>query len=247
MSDFLPLSPLRTKPFSENDIPGKFNAAFMIGGWFHLRGSVKISLEVSLMRTLTPSKAEPRTCASLLGRLARVPADPAAWEEFTQHYGRKVYRWCRRWNVQPADAEDVTQTVLMEVARQINRFSYDPTQSFRAWLKTLTHHTWCDWLEASRRAGTPAVEQLATLESRDDLLQQLEQEHRRQVLEEAAVRVRLRVDPRTWEAFSAVAIEGLSGAEAAARLGLSVGAVYVARCKIQKWLRDEARKLDPDA
>lgn len=80
---------------------------------------------------------ESSTHQTLLSRLRRSPSDQAAWSDFVQRYGRKIYQWCRFWNLQEADAEDVTQTVLLEVARQMNMFEYDPAGSFRAWLKPL--------------------------------------------------------------------------------------------------------------
>lgn len=198
---------------------------------------------------MVASDSNQRTRPSLLGRLAHIPADPDAWAEFAARYGRQVYRWCRRWHVQPADAEDISQAVLLEFARQVQTFRYDPAGSFRAWLKTLTHRAWCDWLAARTRGGPTfniAWDVLASTESRDDLVARLEAEHRREQFEAAAAVVRLRVEPRTWEAFRLVAIEGVSGAEAAARLDLSVGAVYVARSKVQKLLREEAQKFHSD-
>ena len=192
------------------------------------------------------AEPDPRTRASLLGRLARVPADPAAWAEFCDRYGTQVYRWGRRWGLQPADAEDIAQSVLLDVAKGIHEFRYDPTRGFRRWLKTVAHRAWCDWLTAHRRAEAGGADRLASVESRYDLLADLEQEHRREVFEAAALRVRLRVRPETWEAFRLVAVDGVPGPEAAARLGTTVGAVYVARCKVQKLLREEAAKLAPD-
>ena len=57
-------------------------------------------------------------------------------------------------------------------------------------------------------------------------------------------RVRLRVQPRTWQAFHLLAVEGRSGAEAAERLGMKVATAFVARSKVQKMIQDEVRKLE---
>jgi RNA polymerase sigma-70 factor (ECF subfamily) len=50
------------------------------------------------------------------------------------------------------------------------------------------------------------------------------------------------VEPKTWEAFRLVALEGLSGAEAAERLGISIESVYVYRFRVQRkmmrWLAE---------
>jgi RNA polymerase sigma-70 factor (ECF subfamily) len=189
------------------------------------------------------------TSPTLLGRLGCVPADQAAWGEFAERYGRKIYGWCRHWNLQEADAEDVTQLVLLKLAHKMRTFSYDSTKSFRAWLKTVTHHAWRDFVDSRNRPGagsgdTRVLEQLHTLQARDALVDQLDQEFSRDLLDEAMARVQLRVQPHTWQAFHLLAVEGRSGAEAAEQLGMKVATVFVARSKVQKMLQDEVRKLE---
>src|SRR5262245_7172400 len=94
-----------------------------------------------------------RTSLTLLGRLRQAPFDEAAWSVFVARYGPKIYGWCRRWNLPEADAEDVTQNVLVTLARKMGTFEYDPSRSFRAWLKTLTQHAWSDYLAQRERPG----------------------------------------------------------------------------------------------
>ncbi len=192
------------------------------------------------------------TRLSLLGRLGHQPNDAAAWAEFVDHYGRKVYGWCRKWGLQEADSYDVTQDVLLRLAARMKDFRYDPARSFRAWLKTLAQHALSDFLEARGRAGqgsgdSRALDFLRSLEAREDLVRQLETEFDREVLELATTRVRQRVEPHTWEAFRLLAHEGLSGAEAASRLGMKVATVFVARSKVQKMLQEEVRRLEGPA
>jgi RNA polymerase sigma-70 factor (ECF subfamily) len=52
------------------------------------------------------------------------------------------------------------------------------------------------------------------------------------------------VSGQQWDAFRLTALEGLSGADAAARLGMLVVTVYSAKSKVQKLVRDEIRRLD---
>lgn len=189
------------------------------------------------------------TPVSLLGRLGRNPNDGAAWKEFVQYYGRTIFLWCRHWGLQDADAEDISQEILIEVARKMRTFIYDPARSFRAWLKTLAHGAWCDWLERHNRqvqgSGDTHVQHLLqTAAARDDLVHRLEQKYDAELLEVAQARVRLRIGARSWDAFRLLALEGRSGAEAAAELGMRVGAVYVARSRVQKLLQEEVRRLE---
>jgi RNA polymerase sigma-70 factor (ECF subfamily) len=189
-----------------------------------------------------------RTSATLLARL-RQGTDQSAWAEFVRRYGPLVYRWCRQWRLQEADAEDVTQTVLVKLAQKLRDFSYDPSRSFRAYLKTLAHYAWCDFLEARKRPGagsgdSAVLQALQGVAAREDLMRRLDEAFDQEVLAEAATRVQARVEPHTWEAFQLAALEGLSGAEAAARLGVKVATVFKARSKVQALLREEVARLE---
>ena len=75
--------------------------------------------------------ADSGTRITLLGRLRRDPTHQGAWREFVDLYGPKIMAWCQRWNLQEADAEDVTQVILIKLAEKLRDFTYDPSKSFR--------------------------------------------------------------------------------------------------------------------
>ena len=190
-----------------------------------------------------------RTSVSLLGRLRKNPADGLAWEEFVEQYGPRVYQWCRRWGLQHSDAEDVAQIVLLEIARQMSHFEYDPARSFRGWLRTISRRAWYRFALSPngqlRGSGdTQIASMLESVEARDDLQQRLEEQFDVELLEAASARIRLRLDPKTWQAFELVVYEQLSGAEVAGRLGMKVGGVYAAKCRVQRMLEQEIQRLD---
>ncbi len=196
------------------------------------------------------------TSVSLLLRLGHRPSDQAAWEEFVNRYGAKIYSWCRAWGLQDADAQDVTQAVLTKLAVRLHRFTYDPSQKFRGWLRTLVKNACRDCMADHRRIiGAVARGQddcadlIQTIEAREDLASRLEAEFDLELLEEAERRVRRRIAHHTWEAYRLTAIEGLSGADAAARLGMKVTAVFVSRSNVTKRLQGEVQDLEahPDA
>jgi RNA polymerase sigma-70 factor (ECF subfamily) len=192
----------------------------------------------------------PVTSPTLLTRLREDPLSEVAWDEFVEHYGKHIYRWCRQWRLQDADAEDVAQEILLKLARKLRDFAYDPTSSFRGWLKTVAHHAWRDFVDGRDHARATADEYgwdlLHCVEAREDLLHKLEEAFDCELLEAAKVQVRLRVAPHTWEAFRLVAIEGLPVAEVAAKVQMQVAMVYVAKSKVQKMLQEEIRKLEAD-
>jgi RNA polymerase sigma-70 factor (ECF subfamily) len=88
------------------------------------------------------------------------------------------------------------------------------------------------------------VEVLNSTEAREDLDRHLEKEFDRELLEEAMLRVRLRVAPQTWQAFCLTALDGLSGVDAAGRIPMQVAQVFVARRRVQKMLREEIARLE---
>jgi RNA polymerase sigma factor (sigma-70 family) len=189
------------------------------------------------------------TSESLLGRLRQGPDDQAAWDRFVECYGPKIYGWCRQWHLQEADAEDVTQEVLLCLARKLRTFDYDPSRSFRGWLRTLTEHACSDFFaergRQDRGSGDTAVlEILKSAPSRADLLARLEEQFDQELMGEALARVRLRVEPQTWEAFRLTATEGLAGDAAAARLGMRLTTVFKAKSRVLRLLRDEVARLE---
>ncbi len=192
----------------------------------------------------------PATCVTLLNQLRQDPSDQAGWDEFVERYGRHIYRWCRQWKLQDADAEDVTQDVLVKLTQKLRAFTYDPSRAApRLKLKTVAHHAWRDFADSRRHtqraAGASQMQELMlTLEARDDLAQRLEEAFDLELLETAKVRVRLRVAPQTWEAFCLMALEGLPVAEVAARVHMQVAMVYVAKSKVQRMLQEEIGKLE---
>src|SRR5204862_8179762 len=113
----------------------------------------------------------------------------------------------------------------------------------------VAHHAWRDFVGSRSHAQPGASDRLVqarllSLEAREDLAQKLEGSFDLELLEAAKVRVRLRVAPHTWEAFRLMALEGVPVAEVAARVGLQVAMVYVAKSKVQKMLQEEIEKLE---
>jgi RNA polymerase sigma-70 factor (ECF subfamily) len=193
---------------------------------------------------------EPSTCVSLLERLRRQPTDQQAWRDFVSRYAPTIHGWCRHWQLQEADAEDVTQSVLLILATRMKTFDYDPSGRFRGWLRTVARHAWNAFVEG-RRGAVAAADSginrlLETLEARDELVRRLEENFDRELLELAMDRIQARVEQHTWEAFRLTAVERLPAADVAARLGMKVATVYVAGSKVRKMIRAEVQRLEGD-
>jgi RNA polymerase sigma factor (sigma-70 family) len=187
------------------------------------------------------------TSLTLLERLQVNPDDPVAWRLFVERYQPRIRRWCLAWGLQDSDADDVAQEVLVKLFGALRKFHYDPSRSFRAWIKTVTQHAWSDFVRArhkdpGRNAG-PIALVADSAEAQSDLERQLEEAFDRELLDVAMHRVKGRVKPATWDAFQLTAIDGLSGAEVAQRLRIPVAHVFVAKHRVQKMLQEEVRLL----
>lgn len=191
----------------------------------------------------------PLTRATLLLRL-RNAGDTEAWSSFLRDYGPMLYRFVRSRGLQDADAADVVQDVLRSVGQAIDRLEYDKQRGgFRAWLFTITRNKLSTFFEKRQRlavtANDTAQYELLKQESGDssELDEQWELEHQRQLAAVAMQLVKPTLESKTWEAFELTAIAGRSAEAAGQELGLSTGAVYVARSRVTAKLRTEIERL----
>ena len=183
------------------------------------------------------------TSLSLLDGLRDQP-DATAWRRLVDLYTPLIRGWLMRRAVQPQDADDIAQDVMLVVMRKIPEFHRVPrTGAFRRWLLSITTNCLRDFWRARRLRPTSLGEQtfledLAALENpASELSRQWDQEHDRHVVSALLERVRPDFEPRTWEAFERVTFRGESPAAVAAGLGMTVNAVFIAKSRIMKQLR----------
>src|SRR5262249_44870117 len=136
--------------------------------------------------------------------------------------------------------------VLAKLAGTLRTFLYDPSKSFRSWLRTVTKHALHDFRDARQRAVPTYGLILQDPQARTDLEQHLQTAFDHELLEIAQYRVQQRVEPVTWEAFRLTALQGLSGEEAAQRLGILRANIYVAKHRVQKLLQEEVLRMEQD-
>lgn len=189
----------------------------------------------------------PDTRESLLIRV-RDPNDRDAWDQFVSVYRPVVYRLARLRGLQDADAQDLTQQVLLSVNQSIGSWEPRTGVKFRAWLSTIAKNAVINAL--TRRPKDLAKGGLTSsnldLAGSEDSEQAYELEYQRQLYRRAAESVRHRSDETTWLAFSLTMIDGLSIKTAAKRLGVHTGSIYAARSRIIRRLRDAVQQLESD-
>jgi RNA polymerase sigma-70 factor, ECF subfamily len=181
-----------------------------------------------------------------LGLLQGLQAnDPDAWQRLNGVYGPLIDYWCRRAQLQEADAADVRQEVFMAVARKIGDFRREAAAgSFRGWLRAITRNKITD-LERKRRGQLAAAggdEQLGQIAAKggDDEIAKDEVTVESQILyRNALALLRQDFEERTWRAFWSVVIEGRSPSAVAIDLDVSVNVVYLAKSRVLARLREE--------
>ena len=79
--------------------------------------------------TPMPTTLDDSTRASLV-LAAGDPANHEARAAFAECYERLIRRWCRGQGLQPADQDDVVQTILCRLFQMLPEFHCDPKKSF---------------------------------------------------------------------------------------------------------------------
>lgn len=196
----------------------------------------------------------PETRESLIVQI-KDPSNRDAWGKFVDLYRPVIHRIALARGLQDADAQDLTQHVLMAVAASIGRWEKSTESTrFRHWLRRVTRNAILNAI--SRRppdqaTGTSSYQNIVTeiperadhsLDDETDSL--IELEYRRELYLRAAAFVRTDVDPITWQAFERTVIGGLSNAQAAQELGKSIGTIYAARSRVMKRLRTAIAEIE---
>jgi RNA polymerase sigma-70 factor, ECF subfamily len=183
------------------------------------------------------------TPASLLERL-RLPAEPAAWARLVELYTPLLYSWSRRLGLQAQDAADLVQEVFTVLVVKLPEFRYDPQKSFRAWLRTVLLNKWRN--RQRRHAGAPLEAAGVPLPDRagaDAPDAFGDAEYRQRLVGRALHLMRAEFQPATWKACWEFVAEGRPAAEVARELGVTVNAVYLAKSRVLRRLREELEGL----
>ena len=185
----------------------------------------------------------PATRQSLLARLKN-PRDEQAWAEFVAIYTPLIERLARAKGLQAADAADLAQEVFRAVAGAIDRFDPDPARgSFRSWLFRIARNLMINLLAARRvrpqATGDSDVQELLDRVPAPDGAETalFDVEYRRRIFLWAADQVRGEFRASTWQAFWLTTVEGQDPCTAAQAIGISVGAVYIARSRVMARLK----------
>jgi RNA polymerase sigma-70 factor (ECF subfamily) len=182
------------------------------------------------------------TPPSLLERLHQTP-EREAWQKFVEMYTPLLFAWTARLGLTGHDAADLVQDLFAVLVEELPRFRYDAGKSFRGWLKTILLNRWRR--QQRRRAAEKVVADanLAEVPDADDIPEFEEEEYRRHVARRALALMQAEFQPVTWKACWELVVRDRPAAEVAAELGITTNAVYLAKCRVLRRLREELHGL----
>jgi RNA polymerase sigma-70 factor (ECF subfamily) len=187
-----------------------------------------------------------------LSLLRQLHADnPEAWDRLVMLYAPLVWHWCRQMDLPTQEIADVFQDVFQSVAVHFPGFHRDrPGDTFRGWLRTITKNKVRDHFRARKREpqGAGGTEANAWWSRVPDLSAEIVEPYDdpqadRHLFKQALELVQVRIEEKTWLAFWGVVVEGCSVQEIADELGMSPGAVRVAKCRVLHRIRRELADL----
>lgn len=178
------------------------------------------------------------TRASLLFQL-RCKTDSLAWSRFVQIYTPLVNQWVQTLGIRDADRDDVVQQVFISLLGNISGFRYDSSKSFRGWLRRVTINKCRDMQRRKKRKVEP--EFIDRIEAAENGEQEwlTENEYRSYVMMSAMKVMKTCFSESTWRACWLHVAEQKTAKQVAEELGISENAVYLARGRVLKRLRDE--------
>ncbi|MHC4405110.1 MAG: RNA polymerase sigma factor, partial [Planctomycetota bacterium] len=176
--------------------------------------------------------------------------EPDAWCRLAGLYGPLVYHWCRQSGLKGEEAADVVQEVFAAVATGVADFRGEqPKGSFRAWLRTIARNKVSDHFrrrqgQVEAKGGSTAQQRLLEIPQPTELSDEVSSPEAENALWRRAVEfVRAEFEDRTWEAFWQVTVGRRVPAEVADNLGMTVDAVYQAKSRVLRRLRQELSEL----
>jgi RNA polymerase sigma factor (sigma-70 family) len=188
----------------------------------------------------------------------RDTTDTLAWDQFVELYSPLIYRFARQRGLQDADAADLMQNVLSAVSQVIGRFDYEPSRgSFRSWLFTIVRNQLAS--QAKRHARhpeertSPASDLLSGASGarngpNDGEAEQIwQREYQLRLLQWGLDQIRSQFEENTWRAFMLTAIERRPARDVGVDLGMSPGAVYIAKSRVRDRLKEFLQGIDGES
>ncbi len=185
-----------------------------------------------------------QTPCTLLERIRL--ADDVAWAHFSKLYGPLILYWCRKCDLKDEDAADIAQDVMLTISQKISSFRREkPGDTFRGWMWTITRSKVLNLYRATRSlpvsVGNDQLNAMhaAPTESIISESSAPPDYPASELYRRAIELIENEFEASTMRAFWLTAVEERAPAEVAHQLQMTVAAVYKAKSRVLKRLRDE--------
>jgi len=187
----------------------------------------------------------PETRHSLIVQLKCRDNQPA-WQDFVEAYEPFLTKLALRQGVPERHVADVTQQVLLAIARSIDGWTDDGRDaSFRRWLSTVSRNIVIKFMSRERRhdatGGSDLLDLLNQVPANPDA--QYVQQYEHEMIIWAAEQVRSEFRETSWKAFTATVIDGQQVADVARDLNVTAGSIYMSRSRILARIRTKIQNL----
>jgi RNA polymerase sigma-70 factor (ECF subfamily) len=189
-----------------------------------------------------------------LSLLARANLNDAqSWRNILELYSPLVFFWCRQAGLNREDSADVLQNVWQAVSSHLSQFQRQQAGAFRAWLWTITRNKLNDHfrrqpVEQQALGGSTArqfLQELPEFEP-ESYIADSSADGSGDVLRRALDLIRNNFESHTWNAFWLSAVDGQPAQAIAERLQMNLAAVYQAKARVLRRLREELAGLQDE-
>jgi RNA polymerase sigma-70 factor (ECF subfamily) len=177
-------------------------------------------------------------------------ANVSAWGRLVDRFRDPVVRFARRLGFPDEDAEDIAQETFLAFAEMLRGDRYDRERGrLRSWLFGIASKQALRQRERRARWDRPAAgprADMAILSIPDEktVVDLWNKEWEQFLVRECFRRVRVEYRPESVRAFDLVVREGWSAQEAAVEIGTDVKAVYNAKHRILKRMRELRAEIE---
>jgi len=174
------------------------------------------------------------------------PANQEVWKSYVDRYRPLLVRYGVRLGLPESDADDAAQQTLVEFYTAFRAGKYDRDRGrLREWLFGIARN---QALNQRRKRATQGARNAADRQASDSDIAAIadeqrdsaiwEEEWRAALLRQCMAEVRYEVQPGTFEAFELFAVQGWPAERVAAHLKITPNAVFGAKRRILRRIRE---------
>lgn len=203
-----------------------------------------------MQENLSSSILQTITSTHLLDGLKK-PENRTIWKQFVQRYQPMLESYARRFGLSDADAQDAAQQTLVAFSSSYQAGQYQRDKGrLRVWLFGIARNQIKNLARKKGRQEKNIAQPLsqtdffANVDDENQLERIWEEEWRQAVLRQCLEEVRKEFDDKSIDAFERFAWKGIPAQEVGEQLDMTPNAVFIAKHRIMKRIRELLPKME---